>query len=180
MIPSVLSLLDDYRWNLYACRVWVRFYRRRGFSPVICWNDSLSAFAVGWLQMDVNTLVKRWVRFHRWRSFLAGYLLEWLLLGVRCWMTTDGIYALVKRGWGFTRDEFSPVICQDDPFSIIAHTSIWLHVQFVCFAKRGRGFACYLTRRFSSACLYIDCWRWNLYSYDLGWGFTVGEFSPES
>lgn len=82
---------------------------------------------------------------------------------LKCRWVFTGVEMFVKRGWGFTRGEFSPVICQDDPFSIIAHTSTCLHMQFVCFTKRGWGFTgarfCLLSNK-----TFSFNWRWNFYS----------------
>ena len=68
-----------------------------------------------------------------------------------------GFSTLVKRWVRLHKGEFSPVICQDDSFIMCVHTLDGIHM--ICKTRvkfhRGRGFLCYLTRCFHSACSYV-------------------------
>ena len=74
MIPPVRSLLDDYRWNLYACKAWVRLHQRWVFASYLSrWFLQYNSPYVHMITNGIRMLCKTRVRFHRERGF-ACYL----------------------------------------------------------------------------------------------------------
>ena len=143
--------------NRNVCKAWARFRRGRDFSPVFLQDDSFSSFAVGWLQMDFNTLVK----FHRGRGFSP----------VICWNDSCSAFAV-----GWLQTEFVGLQSVSEAFPGVSFLTIYLSKWFLQYNRpyvhmitngirmlcktrvrfhRGRSFACHLTRRFPSACLYV-------------------------
>lgn len=59
----------------YTCKALGEVSRGQSFLPVICWNDSSSAFAVGWWQMEFIRL-QSVGEASLYVSFLTSYLLH--------------------------------------------------------------------------------------------------------